>query len=108
MIRLKDGVSLDTLRNYGFKTGREITEDDDVFFIDDYKYDWWFKHARKEDGSISMSDGDLPMVELCFKPDGSFECEIVPCYTYHCSESDVEVLLDTIEMLTKAGIIERI
>ncbi len=115
-LKLKEGVTLDRLREFGFATGFELIAQDcryePVFDGCRYMLPWWHKFLPDPDtGSPIMMDEDNcnPILHAWVSTDGgenSLWFDVVPCCTYHAEMQDLDLVTDTVFELAQAGLIE--
>ena len=117
MIRIKDGVDFEVLRNFGFKKGKEWADAGERCLEGigyKYQHEWWhkFKMEESDPDRIEYADEeyDQPTVSLCFRTGNSNDLyiECVPRGSYHIGGSDLDIISETIMDLTRAGLIEKI
>lgn len=114
MLKLKDNVDFSVLRDFGFRTGEEINEEDSIFYVDDYNTEDWFKFLRyDEDDEDSVGEiiydanSNVAEVSMSFSPSNrKLFIEIAPISSYHVECHDLDVVTDTIFQLVKADIVE--
>lgn len=122
-IRLKDGVSPDILRKYGFKQGKE-------FFGKErwcgdgsgyqYQGEWYHKFLlfNEETGEYASDVGgiayteeefDIPMVQMSFRTtmNNDLYIDCAPSCTYHISGDELDIVADTIFELVRDGVVEK-
>lgn len=110
-LKLKEGVELERLREFGFKPGIELAalaEYAELFDGREYELPWWHKFAC-EDGKPIIDEG-IPQVHAWIDTrDGknSLWFDAAPCCTYHISMDELDLVTDTIFALAIAGLIEK-
>lgn len=118
MIKLRDNIDPEILRNFGFQKGKEFFGKEKwcgngIGY--EYQSEWFMKFLRMdeetgelgENGDIYYSEGDIPMIQMVFRTDfknRDLFIDATPAGTYHIS--DFDMVMETIVKLTEAGIIE--
>lgn len=106
-VKLRDGLSPEILRKYGFKTGKEWFEAGERCFSEnDYQSGWYHKFLLDEDtGRILYTDEeyDIPVVQISCRAEEKygfdFYVDAAPSCTYHVGGEELDVVLDTIYQL---------
>lgn len=117
-LRVKEGVDLEVLREYGFKTGKEWNDAGERCLagtIHAYQHEWYHKFlmdADKDNTKIAYisEDYDIPCVHISVRPEHRDLYVDVAVEGSHYVErvcgSDFDTVTDTIYELTQAGILE--
>lgn len=113
MLRIVNNVSEEQLREYGFKTGREYKNYEDVI-CNRYEYDdLWLLPTDEDVEVVTTEEDSIPL--WCFhihsvptdkdneKTGVYIDC--VPDCTYHISNSSMEELFRAIVRMAKDGIL---
>lgn len=112
IIRIKDGVDLENLRRFGFRTGKEYADAGERCMGAGYEYqhNWYHKFSSDpETGKVSYADDDMdqPMVQISVRRETrELYVDCTPSCTYHIGGDDLEVLINTVMDLTKFGLLE--
>lgn len=124
MLRLKDGVNPERLRDFGFHLGKEDFGKERwcgdgsgyTYMAEEYHkflmYDEETGFNGKGIGTIAYTDKefDIPMVHMSFQigknGDNSLYIDVAPSCTYHIGGDELDVVTDTIFQLIEAGLIE--
>lgn len=117
-IKLKDGVNLEVLRKYGFKTGKEYADAGERCLEGigyEYQHGWYHKFLTCEEDPNKIvyadEENDIPMVQISVRTEAKFFNDVyvdcAPCYTYHIGGYDMDIVLETIFEMTRDGILER-
>lgn len=105
MYRLKDGVSLDRLREYGFKLGKEYKNYQE-FICNEYEYeDYWLVAMDREEVHI-VEDTDVPLWSIHIMHNEVLWIDCVPDGTYHIDCLDMKVMFHTLFRMIRDGILE--
>lgn len=113
-VRIKEGVELEELRKYGFKTGKEWADAGERCMAGAgyaYKHGWYHKFAMdpNDEEHIYYSDDryDQPMVQITVRSERrDLYVDCTPSGTYHIGGSDLDIVLETVVELTQAGLLE--
>lgn len=113
-VRVKVGVDLDELRKFGFKTGKEWADAGERCLQGigyEYQHGWYHKFLMDpdEDEKIFYADeeNDIPMVQIMVRTEyRDLYVDCAPCGTYHVGGGDMDIVLETVVELTKAGLLE--
>lgn len=119
MLKIKDNVSLEILRNYGFKTGKEWADSGERCLVGtgyEYLHNRWFKFRMdidEETGELTdrimytNEEYDIPMVEISVIPETrSIYLDLAPSCTYHIDGDELDVATDTLFQLISDGLVE--
>lgn len=122
VLKLRDGISPETLREYGFKPGKEFfgKERCVVTGLDtSIRQNGYHKFLTQDSDTYEYGDGfdeiaytdeefDIPMVQMSFKiGDGdNLYIDCAPSCTYHIGGVEMDIIADTIYQLTCDGLIE--
>lgn len=124
MIKLKDGINPDVLRNYGFHLGKEDFGKER--WCGDgsgygFQAEWYHKFLMYDNdigfngqgiGKIAYIDDefDIPMVQISFGIGDRNEILYIDCVpsrtTYHICGEELDIIGDTIYQLALDGVIE--
>ena len=117
MIRIKDNVDFEVLRNFGFKKGKEWADVGERCLEGSgyaYQHEWWHKFMmdKKDDSKIAYIDDDydIPCVHISIRTEEHLRdvyIDIAVEDTYHIGGSDLDIISETIMDLTNAGLLER-
>lgn len=117
MIRLKDGIDINVLREFGFKSGAEWREVDNRSFgaycgNDRAFYKFHMDPENPDQINYIEDDTDVAVCELSFVPGNDdiirLFIDAAPTCTYHVDTYDWDGLVEnTIYDLTMAGVIEK-
>lgn len=113
--RIKDGINLEELRKYGFRTGKEWADDgerclDNVGY--EYQHGWWHKFYMDPDEEgkciyYADDDYDQPMVQITVRTENrDLWIDCTPSGTYHIGGEELDVIVETIMQLTEDGLLE--
>lgn len=114
-LKLKPGIDLERLREFGFAPGSELAkqlEFEEYFDGRGYQIPWWHKFEEDPDnpGCPHCDEDGLPLTQAWIDTrDGKnlLWFEVVPNCTYHAEMSDLNLITDTVFALTQAGLVER-
>lgn len=115
-LRIKDGVDLNELRKFGFRTGAELSEDEDFEeFLSGCSYmnDWWIKYQMNPDfpDKVKVTEDENPVCEAWVdtrEGKNYLWFDVTPDCTYHASMDELELITETVFDLAMAGLIEKI
>ena len=113
-LKIKAGVDLERLREFGFALGSELSERPeyaDIFRGCEYQFPWWHKFEMDLDDPVrpNLDDNGLPLVHAWVSPCGGENLlwfDVVPYCTYHAGMNDLNLITGTVFALTQAGLIE--
>ena len=114
-LKIKDGVSLDRLREFGFAPTAELIARDfryePIFDGCQYMFPWWHMFLQDPDqgGPLMDEDGCNPILHAWVNTnDGKNRLwfDVVPQCTYHAGTNDLNLITDTVFKLTQAELIE--
>lgn len=112
-VKIKEGVELEELRKYGFKTGKEWADAGERCMAGagySYQHGWYHKFSMVEDDSEHIyypdDEYDQPMVQITVRTERDLYVDCTPCGTYHIGGSDLDIVLETVLELTQAGMLE--
>lgn len=110
-LRLKAGIPLERLREFGYAPGYELAKDPkfaEFFDRCDYMLSWWHKFALDEDGGIDLADDTNPVVHGWVRDDNWRQIwfDATPCCTYHVGMDELDLVTDTVFAMTQAGVLE--
>ena len=122
-IRLKENVSIEDLRRFGFEFGKILAErvPYNRFLGNEngvgYQDEWAHKFLMSEDDpeQVWWADGDedspMPMVQIMFRMSEGYPrdlfIDVGVIDAYHICGKELDIITDTIYELTQAGLIER-
>lgn len=108
-LKLKDSVSLEQLREYGFKPGKEYRNYEELI-CNDWQYDnyFYFKKSYDNPDEVLISeDTEHPLVSMeVSKEHRTIYIETEPDCTYNISSLDIAEVLNIIALMIKDGLIE--
>ena len=118
VIKLKKGINLLELRNYGFKTGKEWADQGEMFLEGrEYKYqhNWYHKFLmdEKNPNEILYADeeSEQPVVQISIRVGENFNNDLyidcTPPGDNHICGSDLDIVTETIFDLVKDGLLEK-
>lgn len=109
MYHLKEGISPEKLRPFGFKTGREYP-DNERCICNDYQRDnyWLIPMDPDEPDKIHYADPEFnqPIWSIEVGDSGRIWIECVPSGTYHIGSYELEPMLHVLRMLILEGFID--
>ena len=114
-LRVKEGVDLEVLREYGFKTGKEWSDAGERCLAGigyAYQHEWYHKFlmdADEDNTKIAyISDEyDIPCVQISVRTEHrDLYVDVAVEGSYHVGGSELDIVTDTIYELTQAGILE--
>ena len=105
MLKVKDYLPLEELREYGFRPWEEWN--DGVANIYPSKDAWLIFKENEEEGGIDYAEDELPMCYIEIDPQSRrVWCEAAPSCTYHISGWELDIITDTIHKLTLDNVLE--
>lgn len=112
-IRIKPGVDLSVLRNFGFEMGSKLVERHPYSeVIQPYEYDWWHicQFPTDKDGNpIEDEYGEYVAESRCWVDTRDGEnllwFDVMAESNYHVGMSDLNLITNVIHALTKADLI---
>lgn len=122
MIRLKDGVSPEILRDYGFHPGREDFGKErwcgnGIGYA--CQAAWYHKFLTYNEDTGEYGEGyseiaytddkfDIPMVQMSFRIGNSNDLYVdcAPSGTYYIGGIDLAIVTETVFAMTQAGLLE--
>lgn len=115
MIKIKDNVDLEVLRQFGFKKGKEYADAGERCLEGSgytYQHEWWHKFMMDEEDDSKIAyiddDYDIPCVHISVKTElRDIYIDVAVEGTYHIGGSDLDIISETIMDLTNAGLLER-
>lgn len=121
-LKLKDDVRPESLRDFGFRLGREYFGNekwcgDGCGF--EYQADWYHKFLTVDwdtgefgdgFGNIAYADDNIPMVHMMFRIGNHNDLYIdcAPSCTYHIGGDELNIVADTIYELVNAGLVDKV
>lgn len=109
-LRIKDGVSLEQLREFGFVPGYELAQRSqytEYFNEREYQLSWWHKFATdSETGAPLLDEYGNPRCQA-WVDENRLWFDVMPWGTYHAEMSDLDIVTDTVFALSLAGLIEK-
>lgn len=105
MLKVKDNIPFEKLRDYDFKPMEEWGEDG----INVYprKGSYLIFMMDPDEGGVMYAEDDLPMCYIEIDPETRrLWCEAMPCCTYHIGGDELDIITDTIYKMTLDGILE--
>jgi hypothetical protein len=106
---IKDNVNLESLRNYGFKIGREISDNERCICNDPERDDYWLIPMEPDNPSkvfYADADFDQPIWSIHVKSTRKLWIDCVPSCTYHIDNMDMEYIFYTLKRMIEDGLIE--
>lgn len=108
-LKLKDSVSLEQLREYGFKPGKEWLGHERLI-CNNWQYDsyYYFKTEYENPNSVLKSEEtEHPLVSMeVDKEHRTIYIEAEPDCTYNVTSIDIAEVLNIIALMVKDGLIE--
>lgn len=108
MYFIKDNVDLKSLEKYGFKIGREIS-DNERCICNDYDRDdyWLIPMDSDEPEKVHYADDefDQPIWSIHIQPNRRMWIDCVPSCTYHIDNMDMEEMFFVLMRMIEDGII---
>lgn len=116
MIKVKDSVNLEELRKFGFKTGKEWSDQGERCLEESgyaYQHEWWHKFLMDEEDETKIAyiddDYDIPCVQISIRTEyRDVYIDVAIEGTYHVGGSDLDIVTKTIMDLTNAGLLEEV
>lgn len=114
-LRVKEGIDLEVLREYGFKIGKEWGDAGERCLAGigyAYQHEWYHKFlmdADEDNTKIAyISDEyDIPCVQISVRTEHrDLYVDVAVEGSYHVGGSELDIVTDTIYELTQAGILE--
>lgn len=113
-LKLKSDVSLEALREFGFTPGSELAKTSQFsryFDGREYQLPWWHKFEMDPDNPTMpyLDDDGNPLIQAWVDTrDGKnfLWFDVIPCCTYHAGMDDLNMITDTIFLMTTAGLLE--
>ena len=110
MLKLKNGVSFESLRKFGFKPGYEWKfEGCDFLEGCSYMDAWWHKFAMDPDEpeKLWLVEDNFPLVHILVNESGHIDIDACPDNSYHVEGIELDVVQNTIFDLTMASLVEK-
>nr|WP_207717282.1 hypothetical protein [Clostridium acetobutylicum] len=115
---MKKGISVDQLRRYGFKTGKEWADKGERCLEGsgyEYQHNWYHKFLMDEENPDKIlyanEEYDQPVVQISIRIGDSFPndmyIECTPSGTYHIGGRDLDIIEETVFDLTNDGFLEK-
>ena len=105
MLKVKDYLPLEELREYGFRPWEEWGEID--MNICPSKGSYLIFAMDPDEDEVMYAEDDLPACYIEIDPESRrLWCEGIPCGTYHISGWELDIITDTIYKMTQDGILE--
>lgn len=113
-VKIKEGVDLEELRKFGFKTGKEWADAGERCLQGvgyEYQHGWYHKFSMDPDDEEKIlyadEEYDQPMVQISVRTEyRDIYVDCTPSGTYHIEGWDLDVLLETMVELERAGLVE--
>ena len=114
ILKLKDGVDVESLRKYGFKTGKEWAAQGDRYFLPEvgmsYQYEWFHVFAMDEEEpekiAYTSDEFSIPCMHLYVR-DRHVCCSCSVEDTYHIDNDAMEPLFTVLFDMITDGILEK-
>lgn len=111
MYLIKENVDLNTLRDFGFRIGKEYPDNDRCICNESDRDDYWlipFDLEADESGKILYADEefDQPLWSIHVQNNRRVWVECVPSCTYHIGGYDLEPMLHALRNMILAGIVD--
>ena len=114
ILKLKDGVDVESLRKYGFKTGKEWAAQGERCFLPEvgmsYQYEWFHVFAMDEEEpekiAYTSDEFSIPRMQLYVR-DRHVCCSCSVEGTYHIDNDDMEPLFTVLFDMITDGILEK-
>lgn len=121
-LKLKDDVRPESLRDFGFRLGREYFGNEEWCGDGrgfEYQADWYHKFLTVNwdtgefgdgFGNIAYADDNIPMVHMMFRIGNHNDLYIdcAPSCTYHIGGDELDIVADTIYELVNAGLVDKV
>lgn len=115
ILKLKDGVDVESLRKYGFKTGKEWAAQGERCFLPEvgmsYQYEWFHVFAMDEEEqekiAYTSDEFSIPRMQLYVR-DRHVCCSCSVEGTYHIDNDDMEPLFTVLFDMITDGILEKV
>ena len=118
-LRLKEGIGIDELRNYGFELGSVLGKRDSFnrclgdighAYMDEWAHKFLMDADEPEKVAFTDEEFDIPMVHIMFRlGDGNdLYIDCAPSCTYHIGGDELDIVAETIFSMTQAGLLEEI
>ena len=117
MIKIKDNVDFEVLRNFGFKKGKEWADLGERCLEGigyEYQHEWWHKFMMDEEDESKIAyisdEYSIPCVQITVRTEEHLRdiyIDVAVEGTYHVCGSDLDIISETIMDLTVAGLIEK-
>lgn len=114
MLKIKDGIDLRTLENYGFEVGRNFIDRGERCICNESEHkDYWkFSMCEDEPENVLYADDDFDQAMVSIQVQSSANnrllIECVPSGTYHISMDELDVITDTLYDMILDGVVEKI
>lgn len=108
MYYIKNDVNLESLRNYGFKIGREIPDNERCICNDYERDDYWLipmDPDNPEEVYYANDEFDQPIWSVHIQDSRRIWIECVPSCTYHIDNCDMEHMFYVLKRMIEDGII---
>ena len=116
MIKIKDDIDLERLREFGFKTGKEWADQGERCLEGigyKYQHEWGHKFLMDEANETKIAytcdEYSIPCVQITIRTEHrDIYIDVSVEDTYHVCGSDLDIVTKTIMDLTKAGLLEEV
>lgn len=117
-LKLKEGINLQELVNYGFKTGKEWSEQGERCLKGEgykYQHEWYHKFLMDDENPDKImyadEDYDQPIVHISIRTGDNFNNDVyidcTPSGTYHIGGSELDIVTETLFDLINAGLLKK-
>jgi hypothetical protein len=109
MYYIKENINLESLRNYGFKIGYEIPDNERCICNDSERCDYWLIPMNPDEPEeIFYADDafDQPIWSVHIQSTRRIWIECVPSCTYHIDNMDMDFMFYTLKRMIEDGLVE--
>lgn len=108
MYFIKENVDLKSLEKYGFKIGKDMSDNERWIFNDFERSDYWLTSmCSDEPERVCYADGDdHPMWSIHIQSHRRVWIDCVPPYTFHIDNMDMDKMFYVLKCMIEDGIIE--
>ena len=108
MYFIKDDINLKSLEKYGFKIGRDITDNERCICNDSERDDYWLiPMDPDEPNEVFYADDeyDQPIWSIHIQSNRRVWIDCVPSCTYHIDNMDMEQMFYVLKCMIEEGVI---
>ena len=117
-LRIKDGINLEALREYGFRTGKEYADAGERCLMGaghTEEQNWYHKFLMDKDEPARIAyvndSYPLPAIRVSIRTGDGFQndlwVECIPCCTYHICGDEMAPVLETVYAMARDGLLEK-